>query len=168
MTRPDGSGPHRVVAHFKGGKLLKGSTTDFDPFGSTFRVISERPEDKGRVYQVRIGDLKALFFVKTLEGDLMYREKKRFREVRSTSHLVGLRIEVHFKDGEVIRGTSMDYNGGLQGFFVSPVDPKSNNDYVYVVANAVKEIKLAGEVENEPELVAAAQVSWDAEPNWTG
>ena len=166
MSRPDGSGPHQVVAHFKGGKLLKGSTSDFDPFGPSFRVISERPEDKGRAYQVRIGDLKALFFVKTLDGDLMYREKKRFREVRNTSHLVGLRIEVHFKDGEVIRGTSMDYNGGLQGFFVSPVDPKSNNDYVYVVADAVKEIKLAGEVEKE-EMVTA-QASFEAEPSWEG
>jgi hypothetical protein len=154
-----------VVAHFKGGKLLKGSTNDFDPLGSSFRVVSERSEDKGSVYQVRIGDLKALFFVKTLEGDLMYREKKRFKEVQNTSHLVGLRIEVHFKDGEIIRGTSMDYNGGLQGFFVSPVDPKSNNDYVYVVANAVKEIKLAGEVEREEAVSAAAssytQTSWE-------
>lgn len=166
MSRPSGDGPHRVVAHFKGGKLLKGSTADFDPFSPTFRLVSEKPEDNSRVYQIRVTDLKALFFVRTLDGDLMYREKKRFREVRSTSHLMGIRIEVHFKDGEVIRGTTMDYNGGLQGFFVSPVDPKSNNEYVYVVANAVREIKLAGDVENDK--TQSPESNWANEPSWTG
>ncbi len=166
MSRPSGKGPHSVVAHFKGGKLLKGSTADFDPFSPNFRLVSDRPDDKGRVYQVRVGDLKALFFVKTLEGDLMYREKKRFKEVNSTSHLMGIRIEVHFKDGEVIRGTTMDYNGGLQGFFVSPVDPKSNNDYVYVVADAVRELKLAGDVENDSKC--SSQTNWANEPSWAG
>jgi hypothetical protein len=166
MSRPSDDGPHRVVAHFKGGKLLKGSTSDFDPFSPTFRLVSERPEDNGTVYQVRISDLKAVFFVKTLDGDLMYREKKRFGEVRSTGHLMGIRIEVYFKDGEVVRGTTIDYNGGLQGFFVSPVDPKSNNDYVYVVANAVREIKLAGDVEND--LVGVKPSNWASEPSWAG
>jgi hypothetical protein len=128
----------RVVAHFKGGRLLKGYTQDFNPDKDTFTLVSEQRRDKGKTYQVRIADLKAVFFVRALEGNIFYREKKKFREV-NMSHLRGIGIRLHFKDGEVIRGASLDYAVGKKAFFVTPVDPESNNERVYVVADALLE-----------------------------
>ena len=136
---------HRVVAHFKGGRLLNGYTQDFIPDGDTFSIISARRSGEARMYKVRVTDLKALFFVRRLDGDALYRERKKFKEV-NTSHLKGLRIQLRFKDGEVVRGTTLDYNAGKRGFFVSPVDPDSNNLSVFVLNDALADVKIATEV----------------------
>ena len=110
----------RVVAHYKGGRLLKGYTQDFAPGKETFTLVSEEKKDRGQTYQVRIADLKAVFFVRALEGNIFYREKKRFKEV-NMSHLRGIGIRLRFKDGEVIRGSSLDYAIGKDGKIVQHV-----------------------------------------------
>ena len=136
---------HRVVAHFKTGRLLKGYTGDFAASSDVFSLISEQHRDEGKVYQVKIDDLKAVFFVRCLKGNPFYRERKKFKEV-DTSHLKGLRIQLQFKDGEVIRGTTLDYNQGKKGFFVSPVDPSSNNLSIFVINDALHDVKIASDV----------------------
>jgi hypothetical protein len=135
----------QVVIRFKSGKLLKGYTCDFRPGKDIFSLTSDQRADDGETYKVKIADLKAIFFVKRFEGNALYREKKKFRDVDAT-HLRGHRIELQFKDGEVIRGTTLDYAVGKQGFFVTPVDPESNNEFVYVVTDAVRDVKFAAEV----------------------
>jgi hypothetical protein len=112
-------------------------------------LVSEQKRDRGHSHKVRIADLKAVFFVRALEGNMFYREKKKFREV-NMSHLRGIGVRLHFKDGEVIRGSSLDYAVGKQGFFVTPVDPDSNNERIYVVVDALRDIKVAGEAFMEP------------------
>jgi hypothetical protein len=144
MSRPIEKTGTRVVAHYKSGRLLKGYTRDFSPSEDTFTMVSEQQRDKGQTYQVRIADLKAVFFVRALEGNMFYREKKKFREV-NMSHLRGIGIRIQFKDGEVIRGSSLDYAIGKKAFFLTPVDPESNNERIYVVVDAVKDIKVAGD-----------------------
>jgi hypothetical protein len=159
MSGSDNVDGSRVVAHFMDGRLLKGCTHDFFPGRPSFHLTSEQETDKGEVYEVRIADLKAVFFVKTLQGDRIYHEKKRFKEV-DTSHLKGLRVQLHFKDGEVIRGTTRDYSEGKQGFFMTPVDPRSNNVLVYVVTDALEDIRLAGDVVDDPGLLVPS--IWDS------
>ncbi len=131
---------NRVVVHFRDGRLLKGYTYDFIPAHETFHLTSELEADKGHVYEIHCADLKAIFFVKTLEGDNKYVEKKRFEEVKGAGSR-GLKIRVEFPDGEVIRGTSYDYSNKFKGFFIIPVDPEGNNEKVYVITNAVHDIK---------------------------
>jgi len=138
-----------VVVHYKGGRLLKGYTRDFAPGREIFTLVSEQKRDKGHTYQVRIADLKAVFFVRALEGNIFYREKKKFKEV-NMSHLRGIGIRLHFKDGEVIRGSSLDYAVGKKAFFVTPVDPESNNERIYVVADALLDVRVAGDAFTEP------------------
>ena len=142
------NGDH-VVVHYKGGRLLKGYTQDFAPGKETFTVVSEQKKDRGHTHQVRICDLKAVFFVRALQGNMFYREKKKFREV-NMSHLRGIGIRLHFKDGEVIRGASLDYAIGKKAFFITPVDPDSNNERIYVVVDALLDIKVAGDAFAEP------------------
>lgn len=128
-----------IVARFKEGKLRKGYTLDFSPTKEMFHIISEAEEDKGTTHEVRVEELKAIFFVKKLGGNKEYREKKKFEEVDS-SHLRGKMIKVEFEDGEVIRGKTMVYSPNRQGFFVFPVDPESNNERIYVVTSAVRDV----------------------------
>jgi hypothetical protein len=136
------SARNKVVAHFADGRLLKGYTHDFTPARETFHLTSQLEEDFGTTYEVNVTELKAIFFVKTFKGNLGYKEKKRYEEV-DASHLRGMRIRVEFIDGEVIRGISLGYSKTKKGFFVVPVDPRSNNERIYVVAASVRDVKIA-------------------------
>lgn len=107
-----------------------------------FHLTSQLEEDFGTTYDVNISDLKAVFFVKTFKGNLGYKEKKRYEDV-DAARLRGMRIRVEFNDGEIIRGISLGYSKSKKGFFVVPVDPQSNNDRIYVIAAAVRDVKIA-------------------------
>jgi hypothetical protein len=84
--------------------------------------------------------------VKTLDGNVNYKEKKLFSEV-DASNLRGIKIKIEFNDGEVMCGISLGYSKKRKGFFIIPVDPQSNNERVYVIASAVKEVKLGSAAE---------------------
>ena len=88
---------------------------------------------------MRIKDLKAVFFVRDFGGDPSYHERKQFAEGERTP---GRRVQVAFKDGEVLVGTTLGYNPGRPGFFFIPVDPKSNNLKVFAVAAAVTNVRF--------------------------
>ncbi len=130
---------NRVVARYLDGRTLKGQTADFLPTRPMFHVIpSPQPGTSSiQVVDVKIADLKAVFFVKDLVGDAAYNEAKMFApEVRA----MGRKVQVEFSDGETIVGTTQGYQPDRPGFFVVPVDPKSNNDRCFVVMAAVKAV----------------------------
>lgn len=133
-----GSERNKVVVRYKSGKMLKGYTHDFSPAATEFHLTSDLPIDRGTAHEVRVADLKAVFFVKSLEGNKAYRERKDFRDTDST-RLRGLKIKVRFKDGEIMRGTTLGYSKAKKGFFITPVDPEENNNRIYVVADALSE-----------------------------
>lgn len=137
---------NRIVVRYKDGRLLKGFTHDFTPVKDIFHITSELESDKGKIYEVFCPHLKAIFFVKTLEGNVNYKEKKGFDEV-DTSGLKGIKIRVEFTDGEVMRGISLGYSKNRKGFFIIPVDPQSNNERVYIIANSVRDVKLGSAAE---------------------
>ncbi len=137
---------NRIVVHYKNGTLLKGYTHDFNPVRETFHVNGDADADGDGVREVMVPDLIAVFFVRTLGGDRYYSEKKRFGEVDS-SKLKGLKIKVTFIDGEVIRGVTLGYNRNKKGFFVVPIDPKSNNERIYVVSDAVSAVSLGDDAD---------------------
>ena len=45
-----------------------------------------------------------------------------------------------FRDGEVLVGSSTAYDAARPGFFMTPADPKSNNDRIFVVMKAVRAV----------------------------
>jgi hypothetical protein len=141
MNGKDGAGRNQVVARFKDGRLLKGYTHDFMPMKSSFHLTSERPGFVETVVEVKTEELKAIFFVKTLEGNKFYHEKKRFEQV-DRARLRGLKIKVEFHDGEVMRGISLGYSKKKPGFFLIPIDPDSNNERVYVLTSSCRTITV--------------------------
>lgn len=117
-----------VVAHFPGGALLKGITNNFFPNKERFHLTDK---DTGEIHELLLADLKALFFVKTFDGDPAYREQT---DIERTG--LGKRIEVVFNDHETLVGYSQGFDPRRSGFFVFPVDPQSNNDRIFVVTAA--------------------------------
>jgi hypothetical protein len=83
--------------------------------------------------------LKAVFFVRDFAGNPMHEERKEYKEGEKPQ---GRKVEVMFKDGEVLVGTTLGYDPSRPGFFIFPADPKSNNVRVFVVSTAVKKVRF--------------------------
>lgn len=130
----------RVVVHFKDGSIVKGYTQDFTPPKQTFN-LSPPEYDTKNATEISMSDLKALFFVKTFEGNNDYIEKTTFDDVK-TFGLPGLKVKVEFSDGEIIRGMTFDYRNIFNGFFMIPADPKGNNEKVYIITDPPIDISI--------------------------
>ena len=127
---------NRVVAHYRDGRLVKGSTSDFLPTRELFHVA---PETGGALVSVPLAELKAVFFVRDLVGNREHRARNEFDPQKPA---IGRKIRVTFKDGEVMVGTTQGYQPGRSGFFVVPADPASNTERCYVVAASTTQVTL--------------------------
>ena len=126
---------NRVVARFQDGRTLKGQTNDFLPGKEVFHVSSEGQAAGVKPAEVRVSELKALFFVRSFEGNPLHQPNNE------PSHGgPGRRLRVVFKDGEVMVGTTQGYDRSRPGFFVVPVDAAGNNERCFVVAAATQEV----------------------------
>lgn len=122
----------QVVARFQDGRLLKGTSQDVGPDRPTFHI---RPPT-GPVMEIRLRDLKALYFVRSLEGNPDHKERKSADPLDPRtrgSRVVGLK----FTDGEFLVGLTIAYPPKRPYFFTLPVDPKSNNIRILVNRDAV-------------------------------
>jgi hypothetical protein len=130
--------PVKVVVRYANGRILKGYTEDFLPTNPSFRVRPFNPETSEDSVEILIKDLKAVFFVREFLGDPNYMERKEFLE---GAKIIGKGLEVTFKDGEFIVGSSLSYDPERPGFFLSPADPKGNNLGIFVVSQAVRKVR---------------------------
>lgn len=126
---------NRVVARFRDGRLVKGSTGDFLPTRELFHVHT----GSGETVPVRHTDLKAVFFVRDFAGDPEHREKNEFAQGQPAP---GRKIRVEFQDGEVLVGTTQGYQPNRPGFFIVPADPASNIERCFVVAASTRDVRL--------------------------
>jgi small nuclear ribonucleoprotein (snRNP)-like protein len=124
----------KVIIRYKDGRMLKGSANDFFAKSSEFDFKEDSSEERTRV---EIDDLKAIFFVKELDGNPDYSENKAFSEGET---YLGKKVEVTYHDGEVALGTVLAYDPQRPGFLMAPPDEQSNNIKIYVVSSAVKEL----------------------------
>jgi hypothetical protein len=123
-----------VVVHFSGGTLRKGVTNDFFPNKDKFHLTDK---DTGEVREVSLTGVKAVFFVKDYRGDRTYRERTDVERAG-----FGKKIQVRFKDGETLIGYSQGFAPNRPGFFVFPSDPQSNNERIFVLTAATKEVRF--------------------------
>ena len=131
---------NRIVARFLDGRVVKGFTNDFLPGKASFHVSTSAtagPASGVKPEELKVADLKALFFVKTFEGDPQH---KKSNEPSQGPASGGRRIRVVFKDGEVLVGTTQGYDRSRPGFFLIPADATGNNERCFVVAAATQEV----------------------------
>ncbi|HNX32777.1 MAG TPA: hypothetical protein PKM35_14270 [Holophaga sp.] len=130
---------NQVVAHTKTGQLIKGITNNFLPNKESFHLLPAGSAPGTKPMEVFLNQLKALFFVKDLQGQRDHQEKNAFDPYAFQQ---GKKIRVVFQDGEVLVGLTQGYQPGRPGFFMVPADPKSNNERCYIVASSTKEVTL--------------------------
>ena len=124
---------NRVVVHFKNGTVMKGTTGDFFPNKSQFHLT----DPDGKTETIDGNHVKAIFFVKDLIGD-----KSRPDHYDINLPGAGRKIQVEFYDSEKIFGYTLGYSPERQGFFMTSIDPLSNNERIFVLKAATKNIKF--------------------------
>jgi hypothetical protein len=129
---------NKVVARFADGRLVKGVSMNVDASKPTLHVRTT----EGKMEEIRLAELKALFFVKSLEGDSTHDEAmaaERADPRARGSHLVELR----FRDGERLVAFANRFPPLAAFFFLVPVDTKSNNIRILVNREQVVSIDRA-------------------------
>jgi hypothetical protein len=99
--------------------------------------------DTGVVEDVSTKDAKAVFFVKTFDGDLRHRAL-HFHE--HAPIVPGLWVRIYFYDGEMIEGIISNTKDFVleSGFFLRPTDPNGNNRLAYVLKAGLKDFHVLG------------------------
>jgi len=129
----------KVVVRRLDGKLQKGVTLDFSPAKPAFHLVPPTAAPREAGAEVLLRDLKAVFFVKSFEGQRLRPKENAFAPgVRP----MGRKVRVKFADGEVLVGSTMGYDQKRQGFFVFPADEGSNNLKAFVVTSAVQQVSF--------------------------
>jgi hypothetical protein len=134
---PQGNAWQKLVVRFTDGTAHKGFSQDFNSARGQFSLWPSITSAKHEGIVVPLDRLKAVFFVRDFAGDPGYVEEKTYGHPSQ-----GRRIEVTFKDGEVLFGSTLVYKPNAVGFFVTPGDPKANNTRVFVAAGAVSGVRF--------------------------
>jgi hypothetical protein len=130
--------PVKVVVRYADGRVIKGYTQDFFPNKDRFHLHPQQKSSGQDTQQVLVKDLKAIFFVKDFGGDPAYDERRQFSAGDKSQ---GRKMEVLFKDGEKLVGSTLGYEPNRPGFFINPVDDRSNNIRVFVVQASVDKVR---------------------------
>ena len=106
----------------------------------SFRI---RNLETDAVEDISVKDVKAVFYVRSFEGDANHKILNFHTNV-PTVHGIWMRFQ--FLDGEVMEGIVFNSLRYLidPGFFVLPTDPGSNNKLVYVVKNWLVDHRVLG------------------------
>lgn len=130
-------GWHRVIARHADGLLLRGYTNDFHPARGHIQLSPTLACAAMERLLVPVPRLKAVFFVKDFVGDSERVDGHAFDHQPRAR-----KVEVTFRDGEVMTGSTLSYKANEQGFFLVPADSRSNNLRVYVVTPAVRHMRF--------------------------
>jgi hypothetical protein len=131
-------GWNRLVVRYLDGRMLKGYGRDFQPTRGMVDLWSDPDGPVDSRMTIPLAQLKAVFFVHDFEGDSAYVGQPATTEGSG----IGRRITITFVDGEVLRGTTLSYSQNGPGFFVSPLDSKTNNLKMFVLAGAIRHVQF--------------------------
>jgi hypothetical protein len=121
-----------VVVRYADGRVLKGYA-DFDPEQASLRLAPlDEPDSEG--VEVPVKELKAVFFVRSFDGDPAHEESKDLYQPRPADTR---KVTVRFRDGEELVGHTRQLDRHRAGLFFSPLDPRSNNLRVFAVFDAL-------------------------------
>ena len=133
---------NKIVIHLKNGSIMKGNTSDFFQNKKSFHIILL----DGKIEEIDVESLKAVFFVKDLKGDARYLYK--YDDVVAGG---GKKIAVDFSDGETMLGYVLGYSPQRQGFMMTPADSKGNNERIFIVNSSTKSVDLRPDGQTVPD-----------------
>jgi hypothetical protein len=145
-------GVYRVVIRFED-RTVRG-TVRLEDLGSVEQLLQNEPQapldsmkithvDTGEVEEISTRNAKAVFFVKTFDGDLKH---KPLHFHQNLPVVPGLWVKIHFHDNEMVEGIISNTGDYVldDGFFLIPTDPNGNNRLVYVNKSGLKDFCVLG------------------------
>ena len=123
-----------VAVRYQDKRLLKGWTRDFMPNRDFFHL---QQGDQARATRIRLGGMKAVFFLKTPGRDPSCIDRRIFSQRTGGNTKVWL----EFTDGEKFAGWSNAVPSSGNGFFLFPADADSNLEKAYVFRSAVERLE---------------------------
>ena len=130
-------GWQRLVVRYADGQLLRGYSNDFHPDRAHLHLCPTVKCAADARLLVPVARLKAVFFVKTLQGDPERVDANTFDHNPRAR-----KVEVTFRDGEVMVGSTLNYKPNGHGFFLRPASSRSNNVRIYVVTPAIRHMRF--------------------------
>ena len=153
-----------IVARYIDGRVLKGVTRDFSPNRAMFHVDTQ---DGNPSVELRFRQLKAVFFVRTLEGNSARDDIRGFVNGPAENQH-GKKIAVRFRDGEFVCGYTLSWSPDREGFFMFPSDTTGNNQRMFVITTSTLEIKAGPAAEVLAQnVLSAAPAAGDAPAHTT-
>jgi hypothetical protein len=129
---------HKVVAHFLTKEIKKGSAYDFTSDAPMMHLLRVDEAGKSQVDRINLDLIKAIFFVRSHEGNNLYKEKNEFEPGKS---VYGKKLSVEFHDGEKIVGYSVNNPSQKKRFVMIPADPNGNNIKILINTDTIKDLK---------------------------
>lgn len=140
----------RVVVHYRSKNVVKGFVDDFNPWKGSFHIS---PQHVGRPTEVLLSEIKAVFFVRSFEGN---RGRQPASQLFGFPH-PGRQVEVVLSDRETLLGTIGQASCSPYGFYLLPADESDNNHLVFIPNHAVKSVRL---------LQVVTSDSFETLPHW--
>jgi hypothetical protein len=131
----------KAVVKYQNGDIIKGWIEECKPERESFILFPLIEYSKEERIEIKFSSLKAVFFVKDFIGNKDYKKVRTFNvDFKITPSQ--RKLIINFKDGENLYATSHNYGRYKMGFFVYPIDPKDNNERIFVVRTATDSIRL--------------------------
>lgn len=155
----------KIVIQY-GDRVVKGTTVAQSPVSVEELLQSNQSEiaslqlqvlGTGIVEDFSIEDAKAIFFVKTFDGNSGH-DPLHFHNY--TPVIQGLWVRIQFQDEEVMEGIVHNTKTYVleQGFFLIPTDPGNNNKLVYIIKKKLKNFEVLG-MRNPPKGYSSFKIS---------
>ena len=118
------------------------------PGGFTATAVELLTPD-GSLFQLPYEDVKAVFFIKNLEGRDTWREHRTFASRPKTA---GLWVRLVFRDGDTAEGIAASNLLLIEpnGFYMIPPDPTFQNQRIFVPRAALREVQVLGVIGSRP------------------
>jgi len=139
-TAPESDLPvgwQRMVVRCVSGQLLRGYSNDFHPDRAHLHLCPRVGCSAAERLLVPMMRLKAVFFVKDLQGQPDRVDSNTFDHQPR-----GRKVELTFRDGEVMIGSTVSYRADSRGFFLRPANSQGNNLRIYAVNAAIKHMRF--------------------------
>ena len=142
MAPSPSAAANRVVVALLDGRRLKGFVYNFAMGCIDLNVFpSPNADRKVAATLVEVAACKAIFFVKSHEGSKEGRAAEREASANPKKRAPrGTKIRIIFSDGEEMVACTESYSPNRQGFWIYPLDARSNNLRVFIVNANVKQV----------------------------
>jgi hypothetical protein len=147
-----------VVARLLDRGKIKGRTIDFHPEQDHFTI---EPPDGGLPVRLAVSDLKALFFVRSLDGNRDRQDHRDFRPQAS----VRPKLWIEFRDGEQMAAWPVSPTLGKQGFYVLPTDSDSNVEKAWICRASIVKL-LEGDAAAEAAKKHSTRRARESSASW--